>query len=217
MQRLPISSLRVPLAKGDLQQMMGLVRLSAKLLQNPAYRQFVAGDLPESARFVPGNAGVMMGYDFHLTSAGPRLIEVNTNAGGSALSLRACQDGPNLTPSLRRRLRRMFLREWLDFNAGQRPLQSIVILDEKPLQQALYPEMKCFVDWLTAEGLKVKIADPSELEIDDQGVRLAGMQVDLIYNRHCDFYLEDPVLAAMRNAYLERRFCLTPYPFVYGH
>ena len=30
--------------------------------------------------------GAFMGYDFHLTPAGPRLIEVNTNAGGAFLN-----------------------------------------------------------------------------------------------------------------------------------
>jgi hypothetical protein len=216
MDRFPISRIRVPLARVDLQQMLDLLRLSWKLHKTPAYQRLIAAELPETARFDPGYGGVMMGYDFHLTDQGPRLIEINTNAGGAALALRACHGEPRLTPSLKRRLVQMFEREWADFNPIARPLKRLVILDEQPQEQALYPEMKRFVGWLEAAGFEVQIVDPSELEADAGGVRLAGLPVDLIYNRHCDFYLEEPALAAIRSAYLARKVCLTPNPFVYG-
>ena len=51
-----------------------------------AYATLVDASAPDVARFAPGNHGVFMGYDFHLTAAGPRLIEVNTNAGGALLN-----------------------------------------------------------------------------------------------------------------------------------
>ncbi len=217
MDSLPISPLRVPLATADLQQMLALLRLSWKLLGTPAYRQLIAAELPVAARFDPGHAGVMMGYDFHLTADGPRLIEINTNAGGTALALRACRGDLTLTPSLQRRLQMMFECEWFGYSGGQKPLKQLVILDEKPQQQALYPEMQQFVVWFEAFGIEVQIADPGELEADEDGVRFAGRPVDLIYNRHCDFYLEEPAMAGIRSAYLKGRVCLTPNPFVYGH
>ena len=217
MDSLPISPLRVPLEKADLHQMLALLRLSWKLQTNSDYQRLVAAELPESARFGPGNAGVMMGYDFHLTAAGPRLIEINTNAGGAALALRACHGEPLLTPSLQRRLKIMFEREWLDFSRGDRPLRTLVILDENPRQQALFSEMECFSAWLTALGVEVHISDPAELVADERGLNLAGKPVDMIYNRHCDFYLEDAAMARIRSAYLGRKVCLTPNPFVYGH
>lgn len=217
MDRFPISSLRVPLLRGDLAQMLRLLALSWKLLNSPDYRRQLESELPEPARFDPGYAAVMMGYDFHLTDAGPRLIEINTNAGGAALALRACRGEPQPTPSLRRRLRRMFAREWADFSGGSRPLRRLVILDSEPQQQALYPEMQRFVDWLETDGLVVRIADPRELKAGAGGVRCDGNPVDMIYNRHCDFYLEDETLAGIRAAYLARRVCVTPNPFVYGH
>lgn len=216
MDSLPISPLRVPLASAALNQMLALLRLTWRLQQDPAYQRLVTPDLPEAARFMPGTAGVMMGYDFHLTDAGPRLIEVNTNAGGAALALRACQGEPQLTPSLERRFRQMFQGEWHDFSAGDRPLRSLVILDEAPSQQALYPEMQRFSAWLMAAGIAVHIVDPAELVADEHGVSLAGQSVDMIYNRHCDFYLEDAAMAGIRRAYLARKVCLTPNPSVYG-
>ncbi|WP_026362380.1 hypothetical protein [Geopsychrobacter electrodiphilus] len=216
MDSLPVSPLRVPLKKSDLVQMLELLRLSWKLQAMPAYQQLIAAELPASARMVTGTAGVMMGYDFHLTEDGPRLIEINTNAGGSALALRACHGEPTLTPSLKRRLGQMFEREWSDFCEARRPLQRLVILDENPQQQHLYPEMKRFAGWLEAAGIEVHIVDPVELEADARGVSLAGKVVDLIYNRHCDFYLDDISMAGIRSAYLARKVCLTPNPFIYG-
>jgi hypothetical protein len=216
MDSLPISPLPVPLKKADLLQMLELLRLSWKLLQNPDYQRLNAVELPESARFEPGNAGVMMGYDFHLTAEGPRLIEINTNAGGAALALRACQGEPSLTASLERRLRMMFEGEWQSFSGGDKTLRRLVILDENPRQQALFPEMQRFAVWLSAAGIEVHIVDPSELVADEQGLSLAGKPVDMIYNRHCDFYLEEAAMTGIRSAYLGRKVCLTPNPFVYG-
>src|SRR4030067_1183541 len=35
----------------------------------------------------PRTPGVFLGYDFHLDEHGPRLIEINTNAGGALLNV----------------------------------------------------------------------------------------------------------------------------------
>ncbi len=217
MDRFPISSLKVPLKRPDLEAMLRLVRISRKLLQLPAYREAVAPELPESALCDPGYRAVMMGYDFHLTDEGPRLIEVNTNAGGAALALRACHGEPRLTASLNRRLLRMFRSEWQAFKGRDEPLSFVVILDEAPQEQALHPEMKRYVEWLAADGIEARIADPQELEGGAGGMTLDGRSIDLIYNRHCDFYLEDESQSAIREAYLAGGVCLTPNPFVYGH
>ena len=57
------------------------VEILFRLAHSPAYQERVDADAGDLARFAPGNFGVFMGYDFHLTPAGPRLVEVNTNAG----------------------------------------------------------------------------------------------------------------------------------------
>ena len=48
------------------------------------------------------------------------------------------------------------------------------------------------------------------------GVHHEERPIDLIYNRHCDFYLERPEMAGIRAAYQAGTVCLTPNPFVYG-
>lgn len=38
----------------------------------------------------------------------------------------------------------------------------------------------------------------------------------MVYNRHCDFYLESDAMAGLRSAYLAGKVCLTPNPHMYG-
>ena len=79
---------------------------------------------PALARHDFGPAGALMGYDFHLTPSGPRLIEVNTNAGGAFLNAvlaraqRACCGEavafpPDAPVSFEETACQMFQKEWL--------------------------------------------------------------------------------------------------------
>ena len=62
------------------------VGLLFQLARAPAYQALLDAEAEPVLRHAPGNFGVFMGYDFHLTPQGPRLIEVNTNAGGALLN-----------------------------------------------------------------------------------------------------------------------------------
>ncbi len=55
--------------------------------QLAAYKAAVLSWAPEIARADHGPIGALMGYDFHLGEDGPRLIEINTNAGGAFLKV----------------------------------------------------------------------------------------------------------------------------------
>ncbi|MDT8419202.1 MAG: hypothetical protein RQ754_02120 [Desulfuromonadales bacterium] len=217
----PLADVPVRLSNAELRSMLRLVRLTYALSQRPRYRQLVLPQLPEVARFDPGHASLMMGYDFHLTDAGPRLIEVNTNAGGGYLAWlaqarHAGQSPDPLPPRLSRRLLDSFHQEWRAFAGAGKSLKSVVIVDEEPDQQPLYPEMQAVRSWLAGQGLTVQIADPQDLQADAAGVCHQGRPVDLIYNRHCDFFLETEPLAGLRAAYLAGSVCLSPNPFSYG-
>lgn len=219
---IPISPHRVDIPRSDLRRMHQLARTLFRLSLKQNYRQRVLPELPEVARFDPGHASVMMGYDFHLGPDGPRLIEVNTNAGGAFVAWesqrRDLQGGNQAEPDERfqQRLLFSFTREWRDFSANKRPLQTLVIIDEKPESQPLYPEMVSCKNWLADNGIDTRIADPAELEASAEGVFHEGTHIDLIYNRHCDFYLEEAVMAGLRSAYLAGSVCLSPNPFSYG-
>ncbi len=217
-----INSREVTITRKDLQAMLDLVSVVEQLAALPAYRKQISAELPEVARFDPQHDAVMMGYDFHLGSDGPGLIEVNTNAGGGLLALQAGTSDSKTPASLisarlRTRLLAMFSAEMRSFSAGQidRP-QHVVILDEDPQAQFLYPEMQAFGSFFQEWGCRASIAEPKDLQAGPDGVFLAGEPVDMIYNRHCDFYLETSELAGLRQAYLQSKVCLTPNPFRYG-
>lgn len=219
---IPISPTRVDICRHDLKRMHTLARTLFRLSRRDSYRQRVYPEVPEVARFDPGHAALMMGYDFHLGTDGPRLIEVNTNAGGAFVAwqsqMRNLQggDGIPLSERFQQRLLFSFKREWRDFSRSRRALQCLVILDEDPPNQPLYAEMISCRDWLASDGIDARIADPCELQIDGAGVYHQERRVDLIYNRHCDFFLEEEPLAALRSAYLGGSICLSPNPFAYG-
>ena len=92
-----------------------------------------------------------MGYDFHLTPAGPRLIEVNTNAGGALLNglhtavavrsrrgSRACARTCCRSRRSEQRIVRTFVAEFEAVRgAGARPAR-VAIADERPREQFLY-------------------------------------------------------------------------------
>ncbi len=221
LKELPISRIPVNLPRKDLGQMLRLVRVLFRLSQQEDYRRRVFPDLPISARHDPGHAALMMGYDFHLTEDGPRLIEVNTNAGGGYIAwlseAQAHQDCPiHLTRRLEKRLLGSFLQEWRDFSDASQPLQRIVLIDDDPAEQPLYPEMVACRDWLQKQGFEVEIVPPTALKAAADGVQLDDRPVQLIYNRHCDFFLEEPQQVGILTAYLAEKVCLSPNPFAYG-
>jgi hypothetical protein len=218
-----ISSTRISLSRSDLANMIRLVRALFRLSRLAEYRESVWPLVPEIARFNPGHDAVMMGYDFHLSDNGPQLIEVNNNAGGGLLAYLAYAPEEMmahdvLPERLRDQLVASFAEEMRRFTGSNSVLpRRIVIIDENPEEQFLYPEMEIFrelfADWCSCCA---SIVDPSELEASAKGVFIKGMPVDLIYNRHCDFYLETDVMAGIRAAYRNGTVCLTPNPFTYG-
>ncbi len=218
---LPISRVVAHLPRQDLRQMMRLVRLLFRLSCSPVYRNLVDPELPEAARYNPGHAALMMGYDFHLTENGPRLIEVNTNAGGGYLAWLSEQRAGKISPlylsnRFQQRLLQSYLQEWHDFSGGHRRLARVVVVDENVEQQPLLPEMTGCCDWLNQNGIDGHVASLEELQVQSDGVYLRGSKIDLIYNRHCDFYLETPPVSALKGAYLAGLVCLSPNPFAYG-
>ena len=76
------SNVPVFLPAAALEAMQDTVAAIEAVAQIPAFRDAVMAWAPPIAQGDPGPAGALMGYDFHLGDDGPKLIEVNTNAGG---------------------------------------------------------------------------------------------------------------------------------------
>ncbi|MFI5317295.1 MAG: hypothetical protein ACHQ6T_16465 [Myxococcota bacterium] len=190
------------------------VALLFELAHSERYQREVDAGADEIARFAPGNFGVFMGYDFHLTPQGPRLIEINTNAGGALLNglhtaalcdpkqiACLCAD---LLPveAIQDRIARSFASELRAARGAGAELRSIAILDDRPREQFLFPEFELFAELFRRAGLRAEILDTSDF---------AG-GVDLVYLRDTDFLLAEPRSAALRRAYLSREVVVTPAP-----
>ncbi len=220
---LQIAAVPVFVAATDHDRMAQLIQSIDVVVHSKAWRENVIATAPAIAQFDPGNAGVLYGYDFHLHESGPKLIEINTNAGGALIVtqvLRAqsgCCANDNTTPSCQaQRAESAIIDSLLDDFAmvrGHREPQLIAIVDSDPRAQYLYPEFLRFAELLRARNLRVEICDPFELTKTPTGLALHGAPVDLIYNRLTDFYFENDAHAAIREAYLNDNVVITPNPY----
>jgi hypothetical protein len=208
----------------QVERMHEIIRAVETVVALPAYQEDVTAKAPEIARFDPGPRGVFMGYDFHLGSAGPQLIEINTNAGGALLNTvlaraqaACCETMKPLIPAAAHVdatdeiFHQMFLREWRR-QRGEQPLLSVAIVDDAPREQYLYPEFLLFERLFRRHGLRVVIADPSELNMRHGKLWHGSQPIDLVYNRLTDFALEESRHAVLRTVYLEGGVVLTPHP-----
>jgi hypothetical protein len=218
------AALPVFVSRRHVDAMAGVIRAVESVAALPAYREAVLEWAPAIARFDPGTPGAFMGYDFHLGADGPRLIEINTNAGGALLNTilaraqRACCEdieslvtGPVPTADLERTFFEMFAMEWQ--RAGRIGLpRRIAIVDDTPEQQFLYPEFLLFAQLFRRFGVEAAVLDPAELSFAGGVLRDACGPIDLVYNRLTDFSLEAPAHAALHDAYLARTAVITPHP-----
>lgn len=201
-----------------------LIEAIERVVALPAYREQALARAPRIAQVDSGARGVFLGYDFHLDGDRLALIEVNTNAGGAMLNAalaraqRACCKPvePWLPTAgeidrFEQAIVRMFAQEWQQ-SGTSRALRTVVIVDEAPNSQYLYPEFLLFQRLLERHGLRVMISDPSALCWRDGQLWAGDTVVDLVYNRLCDFYLEQPGSRAMRQAYEASAVVLTPNP-----
>ena len=209
-------------AREQIDKMRAIVAAVERVAGSPHYAAHVLASAPTVARQVPPAQGILQGYDFHLTADGPRLIEINTNAGGALLNIaliraqRACcasvaelMTGPNEADT-EQRLFDMFLHEWRRAR-GSAPLRRVAIVDRDPEGQYLYPEFLLFQRMFESHGIAAVVTEPGALGFDGVALHHATGPVDLVYNRLTDFYFDDPGCAALRAACLAGAV-VTPNP-----
>jgi hypothetical protein len=205
----------VYVTEADLAAMLSLVGAMERIAALPGW--LGEGDRnPATAKV----HGVFMGYDFHMTPDGPKLIEINTNAGGAFLNLfaskqfRACCAMLDMSKFVEpkeaeKKIADMFLAEWAAAGRSGKP-GLIAIVDAAPKEQFLYPEFLLAAKLLNKHGLKAVIAAPEELALENGALCFDGQVVDLIYNRLTDFELSDH--PDIRNAWAFGNVVLTPDP-----
>ena len=207
------------------QAMQALVAAIERVGRHPAYRDAVLAKASPIAQIDHGPIGVFMGYDFHLGEDGPRLIEINTNAGGGLLNAlllqaqRICCMKNDVTTigrasdvaTLQLRFLDNFRAEWHRQGRDGTP-GAIAIVDEAPERQYLYPEFLLFQRLFEGAGWSAVIAAPDDLVVRDGRLWAGSTAIDLVYNRSTDFDFSTPAAAALRTAYVEGLAVVTPNP-----
>ena len=218
------ASVPVFIAQEHLEQMADTVRAIETLTHTDAYRTRVLLRAAEIAKIPTMARGVFFGYDFHLGKDGPKLIEVNTNAGGAMLNLllgraqKACckelknpvKPATNLD-GLEERFVAMFEEDYR-LVRGTSPLSTIAIVDNAPESQFLYREFLLFRELFRSKGYDAVIVDPEQLRYDGQALSFLDKRIDLVYNRLVDFYFDEPRHEPLRRAYADGNVVVTPHP-----
>mgnify|MGYP000247625370 CR=1 FL=1 len=205
----------------DVKRMQAVIGAIENLAKESAYQSWMAQHVPLKLPEHERTHGVFSSYDFHLTDHGPKLIEVNTNAGGAILGahLAASQrfnrgccaiETPNLA-DISTRWMGMFQTEWRA-QRGSKKLRSIAIVDDNPSEQFLYQEFELAQKMFELHGLRAYICGPEALQHSDGKLFANGVAIDLVYNRLTDFYFQEDTSHALLAAYSSNDVVLTPSP-----
>jgi len=219
------SSIAVFISHEQFERMAAIVAAVEQVIAIPAYRDGAIARAPAVARLDYGPRGAFSGFDFHLAAGGPRLIEINTNAGGALLNaaltraqqaccremLDAAFEPATAIGTLEEAFFAMFMEEWR-LQRGAAPLARVAIVDDDPATQYLYPEFLLFQRLFARFGVEAVVADARTLEWRDGRLQHQGQAVDMVYNRLTDFYLTEPAHTGLRAAYESGSVVLTPHP-----
>lgn len=208
----------VLVTSADIIAMDNVIAAVNELAATTIYRDRVISEAPALARLpMQPDAGLFSGFDFHLSPDGPKLIEVNTNAGGAFYGalmddLRHAEGVPGART----------LNEWLDLFvlqvrnewaiAGRDQLRSVAIVDDAPEGQFLRLEFEMAADALRAHGIHAVVVPPEALTYRDGALMHAGRRIDLVYNRLTSFSLDRPQDEPLRHALEAGAAWITPGP-----
>ena len=216
-------------SRTTVQAVQDAVATIERTMSMPAWAQQVLPDASAIAQADHGPLGVFMGYDFHITPAGPKLIEINTNAGGAMLNavllqaqavccgmLDPLRNAHRGLAALEEEFVAMFRSEWQRYlsacGSSSRELRSVAIVDDAPESQYLAPEFALFADVFKRHGIAAHVIDASDLHLEGHVLFAGEAAIDLVYNRLTDFNLSDPRHAALAQAYGHNLAAVTPHP-----
>jgi glutathione synthase/RimK-type ligase-like ATP-grasp enzyme len=215
-------------SREHVEQMARTIKAIESVVGLGGYQDLVLGWAPDIASTDYGPGGAFFGYDFHLTRDGPKLIEVNTNAGGALLVYQVaaaqqacCREVEHFVAGsvdlgrLEEELVTMFRRE-LELQFPGRALRRVAIVDEDPTAQYLGPEFILMRQMFDQQGIDAIIVGPDELELRDGQLCAAGQAIDLVYNRLTDFYLQSPPCRVLARAYRDQVVAVTPGPHTHA-
>jgi len=177
------ASTSVFLSADILAQMTAQIDAIEAVIDLPAYRDVVRSRDAKSLGAVSRETrGVFMGYDFHITLEGPRLIEINSNAGGAFIVDQVERSVGSSSGKFADEILSMFQSEWTQ-SGREKPLRTIAIVDTDPKAQYHYPDMCLAKALLEAQGITVIITDPTNLRLSEGQLFHGETLIDLVYNR----------------------------------
>ncbi len=212
------SETTVFISQEDFEAIQQLIQTVEETITLSTFQAQSLASAPIVARINFGPQGVFMGYDFHLRQSGPRLIEINSNAGGAylntilALAQDPCHTPPIAQADIEEVFIQTFLKEWKN-QRGDALLHTIAIIDDDPKSQFLYPEFLLFQKLFETHKIRCLIADPRDLIHRDGKLYLGLTPIDLVYNRLTDFYFEQSHHQVLKEAYLLNQVVVTPNPY----
>lgn len=209
----------IVLSKSDAAFMDETIASVHRAVATPLFQETVLARAPEIARVAPQRVnGLFSGFDFHLTAAGPRLIEINTNAGGAfygaLIEEQRWRTGDAEAQPLGH-WAQLFVRhvraEWA-LVGRTAPLRTVAIVDDAPAEQFLRLEFQLAARFLREAGIDAFVADPREFAYRDGRLWRGGEPIDFIYNRLTSFALERETDKALREALQDGAVVVSPDP-----
>ena len=211
------------LSESSFKKIISFVQSLKNVLSSTSFQKEVFANSSLPLPGVTPTGGLFLGLDFHDTAQGPKLIEINTNAGGLLLNAllldvqNPCQGLSSFSNGLgnfsqtKEKIWDFFLWEW-SLSFPHRTLKTLAVLDEKLESQFLFPEFLLYQSIFQERGLKCHILSPNQLEFHDNQLFFEGNRIDFIYNRHTDFYMETLDLKPVKLAWENGHVCLSPNP-----
>ncbi len=203
-----ISPFQVSLPTDLRHQAEKIAQILWKLRCSSNYLSLMTKEFQQFQLPMAGNVSLFSSMDFHVDSQqNLQLIEINTNAAflGLGCELYSSLGRPAACPDFQiEDLKKDILSE-LRKNNSPVLQPRIAIVDEKPEEQRLYIEFLYFQALFQSWGWKCDIRD----------IRENLAEYDFIYNRHTDFYLQNPISGNMRQSFENKKWTLSPQPLDY--
>ncbi len=179
-----------------------------QLRESKEYQNVLSAEIQERGLKDPGNKSICMSYDFHIDENQTlKLIEINTNAAFLVLGYEMYKMREMPLPvsdfqidDLKTSIETEMQLQGKSVNAGFRT----AIIDETPEEQRLFSEFLLFQSYFEKWGWNCQIADFRSVP-----------EVDFIYNRYTDFFLNHPDSQGLREKFLNRQVCFSPNPYEY--
>jgi hypothetical protein len=213
-----VSAAEIEISADDARRMDEVVAAVHDVVAAAAYEAAALAGAPPIVHAPQRIRAVFSGFDFHLTPDGPKLIEINTNAGGAfygaliddARWRRGEADARPLGYWAHLFVQH-FRKEW-QLARGGAALRSVAVIDDTPDAQFLRLEFHLAARMLHEAGIAAVIADPRELSYRGGKLWRGTTPIDLVYNRLTSFALDREADRALHDALLDGAVVVSPDP-----